>query len=75
MKPDLDVSLWKAASVIDAGAVNPDGIKMLLAYCLSKFLVMLLKLFLFYTIEVLIILYYLKNYLQKLYKAFKLGFS
>ena len=45
MKSDLDVSLWKAASVPDAGAVNPNGIKMLLANCLSKFLVMLLKLF------------------------------
>ena len=35
--PDQNIFLWIAASVADVAAVNPNGIKMLLANSLSKF--------------------------------------
>ena len=35
VNPALKIFLWIAASVADAAAVNPNGIKMLLAYGLS----------------------------------------
>ena len=72
--------------VPDAAVVNPNGIKMLLANSLSTFPIksnlvfsngpkMYLKIFLiflFYAIDFLIILCYLRNYLQKLFEALKL---
>ena len=38
-RPDLNIFLWIAASVADAFAVNPNGIKTLLANDLSTFLI------------------------------------
>ena len=35
--PDPNINLWIAASVADAVAVNPNGIKTALTYCFSKF--------------------------------------
>ena len=69
--PDPNIFLGIAASVVDAAAVNPNGIKTLLANGLSTFslkaihlLVMVLKVYLkilliilFYAIEFLITLY------------------
>ena len=66
--PDPNIFLWIAVYVADAAAVNPNGIKMLLANGLStlsfkeasQFLVMVkvyLKIFLIVSIEFLIILY------------------
>ena len=37
VKPDLNIFLWIAVSVVDAAAVNPNGIKMLLANGLITF--------------------------------------
>ena len=67
--PDPNIFLWIAAPVADAGAVNPNGIKTLLANGLSTFLIkdnpvfsVILKVYLkilqiviFYVIEFLII--------------------
>ena len=36
VKPDPNISFWIAATVADVAAVNPNGIKMLLANGLSK---------------------------------------
>ena len=73
VKPDPALLLWVYASVADAGAINPNGIKKFLANGLSafhflskatQFLVMVLKVYLkdlmivlFNAIEFLIILY------------------
>ena len=69
--PDPKSFFWLAASVADAAAVNPNGIKTLLASVFStfllkesRFLVMVFEIYLkiplivpFYAIEFLIILY------------------
>ena len=39
VKPDPNIFLWTAASVVDAAAVNPNGMKTLLASSLNKFFV------------------------------------
>ena len=82
--PDPNIFLWIGASVTDAAAVNPNGIKTLLdnsyfSHFLLKatqFLVRVLKVYLkillivlFYVTEFLIILYQRRNYLQKLYET------
>ena len=83
VKPDF---LWIAESVSYACAVNPNGIKRLLANGLgifpvkdNPFSVMVLKVYLkilliilFDAIEFLITLVSLNNHLQKLYKVLKL---
>ena len=83
--PDRKMFFWTATSVADA-AVNPNGIKALLANVLSifslksnQFLVMALKAYrktfliaLLRQIEFLIIQYWLMNHFQKIYQASKL---
>ena len=83
MRPDPNTFLWIAVSVADSAAVNPNGIKILLASGLSTFFIKGNQGFTdgpkslpknplncpIYAINFLKILYYLKSYLQKFYKA------
>ena len=78
--------LCMAASVADVAAVNPNGIKKVLANGLSTFpingnpvfndgpkiILKILPIVEFYVTEFLIILYLLKNYLKKVYEALEL---
>ena len=70
VKPDPKIFWWIVASIVNAAAVNPNGIKTVLAYGLStflinaiQFLIMVLK----FSLKILLIQFYWTKFLEILY--------